>query len=217
MFSIDVIVEQVAKNLVKGYNGMTALRFPKYRNGNARVSEQESKVFFLEAFTQQTQPFHFAVEVPTATLHNFQPGGGKSGKSRSGLYDMAIYSDDALDWVLELKSKQPAPKNIKKDFQKMVSAGCNCLWFHTLKKSDSKTLSALLEKINDNLKDLKKLLDEVDISKEEKEAIKSQVYCWKFAIVVLEQRKLYTYTLTVDINKKNTIDINNFKKTDITI
>jgi hypothetical protein len=210
MVNIDIIVKQVAEKLVQCYNGQTNLKFPKYRNSEDRISEQESKYFFALVFDQQTKPFSFAVEVPTSSPHNFQPGGGKSGKSRSGLHDMAIYKDDSsFDWVIELKSKQPDPKDIKKDFEKMISSDCNCLWFHTLKNSDSGTLSALLDKVNNNLSSLNNLLNNTTLSIEDKQKIKSKIYIWKFAIVILEKKELYTYTLKLDINKTNTISINN--------
>jgi hypothetical protein len=179
MMDMDIIINEVAQKLVNCYEGKTTLRFPKYRNKRDRISEQESKFFFSIAFAQQKSPFSFAVEVPTEQTYIFK---GKT--PRSALHDMAIFDEiDTLKfkWIIELKSGQPKRVNIKKDFEKMVGAKCNCIWFHTLENSNSGTIPSLLDKFYDAWDN-----EKTKFTKE---------YDWHFAVVVLKTKKLYKTTL----------------------
>ena len=187
---MDKILKEVAQKLVDCYFGKTTLKFPKYRDSTDRISEQESKFFFSSVFDKQKSPFSFAVEVPTDGTYNF------TGKTeRSALHDMAIYDDvdtSKFKWIIELKSGQPPQKGIEKDFKKMIGAKCNCVWFHTLKNTDSGTIPALLDKFNSVWNNLK--------SKFENE------YEWYFAIIVLKQKKLYR--MNIKTNTKEVFENN---------
>jgi len=182
MTFMEDIIRQVSEKLIKCYFCKTSLRFPNYRNKSNRISEQESKFFFSIVFEQQKSPFSFSIEVPTDETYNFS---GK--KSRSALHDLAIYDENhplEFKWIIELKSKQPRINSIKKDFEKMIGAKCNCVWFHTLENTDSGTIPALLKKFYDVWEIIK-----FNVSIEKK---------WEFAIVVLKQKKLYRFSLKIN-------------------
>jgi hypothetical protein len=182
---MDVIIKRIAEELVKCYNGNTYLRFPQYRDktDSKRISEQESKFFFSNVLNEQK--LSFSVEVPILQSHAFT-----GITPRSALHDMVVYKKDeeSFEWVIELKSGQP--KEIKKDFIKMIKSECNCVWFHTLKNSDKRTLSALGNKFEKAWKEVAS-----EIKKEEE-------YEWHFAIVVLEQKQLYRTVLTAKKDEK---------------
>jgi hypothetical protein len=167
--NIDEIIEKVAHELTKCYCGDNpTLIFPLYRNGEMRVSEQESKILFSKFFFENNMSF--AIEAPTSTTH------GSSNKS--GRADMNLYKPNgAVDWVIELKAKSCGDKEIRNDFEKMIKSKHNCIWFLTLKNEDAQTLPHLLEKIGASYKKVVSFL-EGNIE-------------WKINIVVLENGTLY--------------------------
>jgi hypothetical protein len=204
MVNIEQILKQVSEKLINCYWGKTNLRFPKYRDKGAgkiedRTSEQESKHFFSIVFEQQKSPFSFAVEVPTKEIYAF------SGTTKmSARHDMAIYDDSDTSkfmWIIELKYGQS--ETIEKDFLKMVLSQCNCVWLHTLKNANSRTIPSLLIKLSNAWNKVKA---HVKVTEE-----------WEFIIVILKQKIYYHITLkTVD-----TIEFpNNISKwtcTDVTV
>jgi hypothetical protein len=186
---MDKIIKNVALKLVNCYDGKTNLCFPKYRNGSDRISEQESKFFFSLEFEQHKPPFSFAIEVPTTAPFVFT-----GATARSALHDMAIYDvndSSKFEWIIELKSGQPERDSIKKDFSKMAKAECNCVWFHTLKNANKRTIKTLLKKFNEVWGEVKSE-PELEVKPEPE---------WKFAIVVLEQKKYYSITIKIDKTK----------------
>ncbi|NCC96552.1 MAG: hypothetical protein EOM02_06880 [Synergistales bacterium] len=182
------IVLKVSKDLVNmadrtaGTQGQQpSLRFPSYRDGRERVSEQESKILLAHQFLTKGTPF--SIEVPTASIHSFS-----GQKELSARFDMATYGEtESFDWVIELKAHNPEPSSIKKDFEKMVLAGCNCLWFHTLKNENSGTLPSLLGKMKVAFEEVCRSRDNMNQSVESR---------WIMAFVVLEKRSLYMTSFT---------------------
>nr|WP_321501785.1 hypothetical protein [uncultured Dethiosulfovibrio sp.] len=189
------IVLKVSEDLVNmvystaGADGQQpSLTFPRYRDGRERVSEQESKILLAHQFLTKGTPF--SIEVPTASIHSFS-----GQKELSARFDMATYGDaESFDWVIELKAHNPEPSSIKKDFEKMVLAGCNCLWFHTLKNENSGTLPSLFGK-------MKGAFEEVCRSRENMN--QSIGWRWIMAFVVLEKRSLYMTSFTRKDLKKH--------------
>ena len=182
------IVLKVSKDLVNmadrtaGTRGQQpSLRFPSYRDGRERVSEQESKILLAHQFLTKGTPF--SIEVPTASIHAFS-----GQKELSARFDMATYGETgSFDWVIELKAHNPEPSSIKKDFEKMVPAGCNCLWFHTLKNENSDTLPSLRRKMKGAFEEICRSRDNMNQSVESR---------WIIAFVVLEKRSLYMTSFT---------------------
>jgi hypothetical protein len=179
---MEKIVKEVARQLIDCYQKKTVLRFPDYREKNStrtiRVSEQESRVFFTKELFDRKIPF--AVEVPTNMVHSFS---GNAGRSAS--HDLAVYKPGGteLEWVIEFKAKNPEPEQIRKDFEKMMKSGNNCIWLHTLERRNSGTLPSLLGKF-------KRAFEQEHCKHEGTSA-------WIIAIVVLDSKELFTTTVQI--------------------
>jgi hypothetical protein len=175
---IDEIIHNVARDLAAMYNNSkdSILIFPAYRQGNTRVSEQESKILFSKYFFQNNMLF--SVEAPTKEIFSFSGQTKKSARS-----DMLTYKDISRDieWMIELK-KGKQEKEIRKDFQKMVTSNEDCIWFQTLEKSSQK--EGLPERMN-------------KILKKEISLHTGRNATWKIAIVVLNSGILYTKDITL--------------------
>jgi len=197
---MDKIILNVAINLIKCYNKNSLLTFPKYYNNSKeeiRVSEQESKILFTNEFINNN--IRFAVEVPTISKH-MQTG----TVLKSARFDLVTYKNGYdFDWVIELKSKNPPLKHFTKDFEKMVLAETNCMWFHTLKNANKNTYIVLLEKIN---KGINSVINKY-IGK----------YNWKIVFIVLEKKELYMLNTILENGKYNEIkSIGQFQRIDLT-
>lgn len=118
-----------------------SLLFPKYMNGNKRISEQESRVLFCREIEEIDHKKMYSIETPTrTTLH-------LSG-TRSALFDLSIYGKDSeiIEVNVEFK-KNIQYQSIEKDIHKLlldqpdefenITSG---IFFHTLKSIDGGSL-----------------------------------------------------------------------------
>ncbi len=127
------------------------LIFPKKRDDEVRVSEQESRVLFCNLLNDTK--YYFSIETPT--VESYQIGGGDP---LSALSDLSLYTfDEGFDKVanVEFKAHNPQKAHIKKDVEKIFKEGVTGNWFHTLKSIDSKTISSIFNKFRESFIELK--------------------------------------------------------------
>lgn len=146
----------VANQLINMYpNGKASnLVFPSYRNGVTRVSEQESRVLFCIELSRLG--WNYAVEVPTDnTYEGFTTDNPNvffnKAKGRSAEVDLAIYEDNNKEVNIEFKSGQPNKKSVNKDFLKLCFEKPFGVWYHTLEKANSRSINAIVDKLNNGL------------------------------------------------------------------
>lgn len=98
------LVQDTSKELLKIYDeksiGETQLKFPKYRDGKTRVSEQELRFTLTKIHELSSQTdFYYSVETPTQEKYSFSGKGERSASS-----DMSFYknNDKVLNGVSDL-------------------------------------------------------------------------------------------------------------------
>lgn len=140
------LVQETSKELLKIYfdkpNRKTLLRFPEYRTGNKRISEQELRFAITNLHGQFSHSgLYYSVETPTSEEYSFR-GKGK----RSAASDLSFYHNDKKVLNIELKAHNPEQKSIDKDIEKLIREDFNGAWIHILKNEDSGTVKSLFEK-----------------------------------------------------------------------
>lgn len=118
----------------KHHNGcgeITRLVFPQYSDGVTRISEQELRFAFVEAFNGSpvvmAKNYYYSIETPTQCKYkgfSSNPQVAKDGEGRSGEFDMAIYNGK-LERIclIEFKANNPGPIEHKKDLLKLKTEG----------------------------------------------------------------------------------------------
>jgi len=120
--------------------GATNLRFPKYRDGELRVSEQEARFIFVSEIAK-TQLL-YSVEAPTGQVYRFR---GKVVE-RSGATDVAVLTPQFEPLVnVEFKANgysadRKDRTSFQKDMRKLFSEPVDGCWFHTLERVNRETL-----------------------------------------------------------------------------
>ena len=116
------------------YNELTRLVFPSYANGDTRVSEQELRFAFVEAFNNskdvKDNNLFYSIETPTRRRYKgFAKGKPEvipEGKDdgRSAAFDLVIF-DENLKRVclIEFKARTASDNNHKKDLLKLKTEG----------------------------------------------------------------------------------------------
>ena len=116
------------------------IRFPRTRQGEIRVSEQEAR--FVVTGHLARSKLLYSVETPTVLTYQFTGGSGLSGQT-----DVTVYTPSAEGmWNLEFKahgfSEDRANKlPIRKDIEKLLREPLPAYWFHTFDGVDNLTLS----------------------------------------------------------------------------
>ncbi len=118
----------------------TKLLFPRYRKGEARISEQEARFCFAAAVERRTE-YRYSVETPTLETYSFTNGGG----CISAQTDLSLWSLDGKTKMfnIEFKAKNPGDKNIDKDIEKLLKEKTHGLWFHLFENANSGTFPRL--------------------------------------------------------------------------
>lgn len=155
---LEALIRKVADNLIVVYSrsycnqaGDYGLIFPKYRGGSLRISEQESKLLFVQHLTKDRQ-FLFSVEKPT--IQTYRQKGSRDMSARS---DITLYGQDSQPTAhFELKCDNCKVEDIRKDLEKLVREQRTGVWFHTLKSKNRGTLPKLMGKFRKAFADLSK-------------------------------------------------------------
>jgi hypothetical protein len=132
------------------------LIFPKWRSGEIRISEQESKILYCGLLN--TLNYYYSIETPTEEVYQ------QSGKtSQSASSDLSLYEYDGKDFKkvanVEFKAHNPDKEQIRKDIEKIIKEGITGNWFHTLKNIDGGTLPSLFKKFIYSFKECSSLID----------------------------------------------------------
>ncbi len=104
----------------------TRLIFPKYANKGTRISEQELRFAFVEAFNAKTNnDFFYSIETPTAKKYSdFSTNPQQVDNGRSAEFDMVIFKkvDKKLKRVclIEFKAKSVDKIDYWKDILKLI-------------------------------------------------------------------------------------------------
>lgn len=127
------------------------LVFPKTSKGKVRVSEQEARQLLIANLADTD--FFYSIETPTLGNYGFS-GKGK----RNAMTDLTLCEPSGSAYLnMEFKSgntsKQRRNRNhIQKDIVKLVSENVDGFWFHTLRATNSASISRLWQTIRQELK-----------------------------------------------------------------
>jgi len=133
--------------------------FPKKRNGETRISEQELRFVFVEQLNLEIKSgwdVFYSVETPTNDTYLFsktdEPHADPYGQS--GNFDMVIY-DNKFNRIalIEFKANNSTLKEYRKDFCKLNNSKENVklkYFIQIVKNTNSGTFSNLHKKIGDN-------------------------------------------------------------------
>ena len=133
--------------------------FPKKRNGETRISEQELRFVFVEQLNKEIANgwnVFYSVETPTNDTYLFsktnEPHVDPNGQS--GNFDLVIHDNNFNRIALiEFKANNSIPKEYDKDFCKLNNSKENVklkYFIQIVKNTNSRTFSNLHKKIGDN-------------------------------------------------------------------
>ncbi len=148
---VDTLCRGVSTTLWNLYHALpdsTHLIWPMDRFGVVRVCEQESKIVITQRLEEIR--LHYSVETPTRLKYR-----QTSDKDDTAHHDVTVYGDqDGKLRVLncELKQGDPAYKEFRKDFEKLLRENIPGLWFHTLRYD--RRWESLRKKISDSFKEI---------------------------------------------------------------
>jgi hypothetical protein len=147
---------EYVENISQDNNYKHKIVFPKYRNGERRVSEQEIKQLFIKRI-ENDDSFLYSVETPTDRLYGFSGEG-----ERSANFDLCLYDKSGKrKHLIEFKAHNAEYRNIYKDFKKLlydVADGENGLsnyFIHVLENTNKRTIENIKNKYDKALKNLK--------------------------------------------------------------
>jgi len=142
------LVHETSEELLKIYfnkpNRKTRLKFPIYKNGEIRISEQELRFVMTNLNGQFSHPnLYYSIETPTDNDYAFY----KDAKSkRSAASDLSFYNEEEKVINIELKAHNPEQSAIDKDIEKLTNENYNGAWIHLLKSEDKATIKTLFNK-----------------------------------------------------------------------
>ncbi len=151
----------------------TRIVFPHYGNSNCntRISEQELRFAFVEAFNAsqavKDENLFYSIETPTRLKYkDFSSDPKQDESGRSGEFDMVIFNEDQERvCLIEFKANNVDETDYKKDFLKLEKEGDGILTFfievlksYTTGDEETKTIGSLKRKIKLNNKDGKTLI-----------------------------------------------------------
>lgn len=118
------------------YEG-SGIIFPKTRDGEKRVSEQEAKILFCNLLLKNN--IDFSIETPTIRMYKFT-----GEDKRSGNIDVCIFkkTKDVFQRIscIEFKAHNVKEKDIKKDIEKLICENGKNYFIHILSNADNGTL-----------------------------------------------------------------------------
>ena len=176
---IEKIIEKTFEKVQEAYNDHretcksegerwkkknTRLVFPRYgehREYETRISEQELRFAFVEAFNEYCNNpenncnLFYSVETPTEKRYaGFKTGNPECKESgRSGCIDLTIHDASSKRiCLIEFKAKNPEEKDYKKDFCKLNNEGIKlCYFLQIVEKKDSGTVDSIKSKTKNDI------------------------------------------------------------------
>jgi len=150
------------------------LIFPKEKDDNLRITEQEAKILCCSVLNSLN--YFYSVETPTREKYQ------QKGESPTcGHIDLSLYNfeNNQLEHVANVEFKySTAPKEIAKDIEKLIKEGIHGNWFHTLKSINKRTFPKLFDKFTATFRSFSDTFSDKNIS---------IVFCF----CVLEKQKAY--------------------------
>ncbi len=147
------LVKETSKELLKIYfdnpERKTLLKFPKYNNGEKRVSEQELRFALVTIHQFLSSNIYYSIETPTKETYAFSKG----SDGRSAASDLSFYNKEKKIMNIELKAHSPRGFEIDKDIEKLTKENCNGAWIHLFKNENRKTVKNLFENFNKSFKE----------------------------------------------------------------
>jgi len=146
------LVQETTNELVKIYydkpNRKTLLKFPKYRNGKIRISEQELRFALTNLHGKFAHPgLCYTVETPTEENYSF------SGKEkRSAASDISFHDENNEKLNIELKAHMPKQSEIDKDIEKLFTENAYGAWIHIFENENRGTVKSLFKKFEKAIK-----------------------------------------------------------------
>lgn len=142
----------------------TRLVFPRYtkskkgKNGKTRISEQELRFAFIEAFNaycenEKIEDLYYSIETPTENRYSdFSSNPHRDDRSgRSGEFDLVIFKKENAvmkrSCLIEFKAKNATEIDHWKDLLKLKAEGSDilCYFIEVLKSFDDETKKSLKE------------------------------------------------------------------------
>lgn len=149
----------------------TRIIFPHYSNGYTRISEQELRFAFVEAFNAshavKENNLFYSVETPTNLRYkDFSSDPKQNDNGRRGEFDMVIFNDNQERvCLIEFKANNADTIDHEKDLLKLNKEGEGILTYfievlksYTAGDEKTKTIGSLKRKIKLNNKDGKTLI-----------------------------------------------------------
>ncbi len=135
----------------------TRLIFPKYANNGTRISEQELRFAFVEAFNAsqdvEGKKLFYSIETPTEKRYKgFSEGNPEQNdRGRSGEFDLVIF-DEKLNrrCLIEFKANTASENDHKKDLLKLKEEGMDNrlrYFIEVLKSYDNDTIIELHKRV----------------------------------------------------------------------
>lgn len=149
------LTQESAMELIKIYrqrsDTTTQLVFPKERNGNCRICEQEFRVTLTNMLEKHAPSgISYSVETPTDGLYSFSSIGKRSASS-----DLSLYYDGKKVINIEFKSHIPRDDTIQKDLEKLTKEPYCGAWLQILQNEDKGTIERLFSKFCSSISNLK--------------------------------------------------------------
>lgn len=158
-----------------------SLILPTKRDGDSRVSEQESRVLLLWWLERRGIPH----SIETPTVESYRQTGATP---LSGRIDVTAYRSrepDSRILNVELKKGTSDDEAVRKDLEKLLRERTDGLWFHTLDKLSRRTWGTIEERIRRAFESERKYVDAASHS-------------LSFAFCVLEPPQFVWFELDLD-------------------
>lgn len=159
--TFNVIADIYQTNKENQFGGFSAQKsrilFPKKRNQQTRISEQELRFIFLEQFNQYVQHHpewnvYYSVETPTENGYNgfetINPKCKGQNGGRSGCVDMCIHnSTGERICMIEFKANNQGKPTYTKDFCKLANEKVELAYFlQIIENENSDTVPNIIKK-----------------------------------------------------------------------
>lgn len=208
------------------------LIFPNYEQDDKkpRISEQEARFAFCQAFEQTNHGLYYSVETPTEYNYSFKMSkkkvieaigdlkvylkNSKKKKGQSAQSDMSIFTLEDSGFKqninVEFKAHNVGLSYVAKDFLKLLAEPQHGLFFHLVEKMNSGTLVSIFKKYQTSIENTLIRIKEFNkkLSNDQKRGmIKYNNFNYFFAICILKPEK---YLLTKIFTKSDFQKIEEF-------
>lgn len=140
---LESVIGRVADELISTYLQSRAAKeyglvFPRRRDGSLRISEQETRLLFVE-HVRADKEFCYSVETPTTQTYR-----QKGMSDRSARVDLTLGQARQALVNVEFKAKDCGIENIRKDLEKLIREDITGVWFHTIENGNRAQMESLL-------------------------------------------------------------------------